>query len=100
MFEHASDFLRLHAQQPYRLIISDRGLDDTFDKLLLTLRNRNDSTPVIAHTAGMSYGPHVLYDKGYSAFFPIAEITPEALQFMLKKYLYYAEKGVLPALGK
>ena len=78
------------------MVISDRGLDNTFDKLVLILRRNNDQTPVIAHTAGISYDTKILYDKGYSAVFPIMLDHPLELNLVFKKYFYYADKGVLP----
>lgn len=96
VFENTAAFMQVHQKTPYQLIISDRGLDNTFDKLVLTLRRNNDQTPVIAHTAGISYDTKILYDKGYSAVFPIMTDHPLELNLVFKKYFYYADKGVLP----
>lgn len=96
VFENTADFMQAHRATPYQLIVSDRGLDDTFDKLVLTLRTHNDQTPVIAHTAGISYDTQLLYDKGYCAVFPIMLEHPTELDLVFKKYFYYAHKGLLP----
>jgi len=96
VFENTAAFMQVHQKTPYQLIISDRGLDNTFDKLVLTLRRNNDQTPVIAHTAGISYDTQILYNKGYSAVFPIMTDRPLELELIFKKYFYYADKGALP----
>ena len=96
VFENTKTFMQAHQTSPYQIIISDRGLDNTFDKLVFTLRHNNDQTPVIAHTAGISYDTKILYDKGYSAVFPIMLDHPLELDLVFKKYLYYADQGILP----
>ena len=99
VFENTAAFLQAHQATPYQLVISDRGLDDTFDKLVITLRHSNDRTPVIAHTAGISYDLKILYDKGYSAVFPILMEHPTEINLALKKYFYYAQQGLLPPVA-
>lgn len=98
VFENTTAFMQAHQSEPYQLVISDRGLDDTFDKLVLNLRHGNDQTPVIAHTAGIDYDTKILYDKGYSAVFPFILEHPLELNLVLKKYFYYAGQGLLPAV--
>ena len=101
-YPNVDAFAAAHRNNPYDVVLTDwlfpGGGGDMVTKIL---RENNDATPVILHTAG-KFPPdfvHKLYNKGYSAYAPVKqEMLVEDVVIPLRNYFMLEREGSLMPL--